>query len=84
MFHLFTDGLFTVTRAPTLLPDFRLCGTMHKRRVFVSDFAEKVDAILSCEERRGDRVHGCIPPTLFHTIHTVRTISVLIWGSGVG
>lgn len=50
----FTEGVLRVTRALTSLPDFRLCGTMHKRGVLVPDLAEKVDAVRSREERRGD------------------------------
>jgi hypothetical protein len=63
----FTEGELRVTRAPTLLPDILLCGAMHERCVVVPDLAEKVYAVLSRKERRGDRVHGRVAPTLLHT-----------------
>jgi hypothetical protein len=53
------------TRAPASLPDIGLGGTTNERMVLVPNLAEKVDAVCSCEQRRGDRVHGCVPPTLF-------------------
>jgi hypothetical protein len=34
--------------------------------MLVPDLAEKVDAIRSREERRGDRVHGRVAPTLYY------------------
>ncbi len=44
---------------------------MHERMVSVPDLAEKVDAVRSCEQRRSDRVHGRVAPTLYHMIRIV-------------
>jgi hypothetical protein len=62
----FTEGVLSFTRAPTSLPYFRLFGTVHERSVLVPDLAEKVDAVRSRKERRGDRVHGRVAPTLYY------------------
>jgi hypothetical protein len=49
---------------------------MHERCVLVSDVAEKVYAVLSRKERRCDRVHGRVAPTLFSydTYNSIRTL----------
>ena len=41
---------------------------MRERKMFVPDLAEKVDAVCSCEQRRGDCVHRRVAPALFHLI----------------
>ena len=49
---------------------------MRERNVLVPDLTEKVDSVRSREERRSDRVHGRIAPTLFHMIRTIWSVVV--------
>jgi hypothetical protein len=51
---------------------------MHERCVVVPDLAEKMYAVPSRKERRCNRVHGRVAPTLFH-----HTFFSSYWGEGV-
>lgn len=56
---------FLLARTPTALPHFAL-GAMRERVMFVSHLPEEVNFVFAREERRGDRVHGCVTPALSH------------------
>jgi hypothetical protein len=51
---------------------------MRERKVLVPDLAEKVDAICSCEQRRGDCVHRRVAPALFHSFDTIQSGQFLL------
>lgn len=62
--QMHTEIMRQVARAPAALPNIFIGRAVRVWRMLVSDLAEEVDAIPAREERRRDRVDGCIAPTL--------------------
>jgi len=59
-----TETVRRVARASAALPNVFIGRAVRVWIMLVPDLAEKVDLIPAREERRRDRVDGCIAPTL--------------------